>query len=980
MYEGYRVLKMVPLPELNSLLIELVHEKSGALIIHIGNDDPENLFCLSFQTLPSSSNGVAHILEHTVLCGSKKYPIKDPFFAMQRRSLNTFMNALTGADFTCYPASTQVKHDFYNLLDVYIDAVFSPTLNENSFRQEGHRIEFENPEDPTTPLTIRGIVFNEMQGSMNSPSMRLHEAMFQALYPDVTYGVNSGGDPLHIPNLSYQELLNFHQTYYHPSRCLFFFYGNIPLNEHLEYLEKRILNKVEKAAPLPKIPLQQRFQHPKRLETRYSVLDQEASEDKAWISFGWLTCHVLNQDTCLAINILEMLLLETDASPLKKALMKSGFCKQVSSYVDTEMNEVPFIIYLKGCTPDSADAIEVLVMKTLESIVLTGFTPESIENAIHQIEFHRSEIGGDHHPFGLNLFMRAGLLRQHGGDSEQGLLVHSLCDTLRARIKKNPRLFTDLIQKYFIDNPHFVRMVMKPDPKLDEEDKQNLKKHLLKIEASLKKADKEAIVEKALELKAFQDAQEEENIDILPKVTLKDVPKKGQDFPLKKEKIGNLTVYHHNCFTNKIGYADLFLDLPPLDKKELQLTRLLSIILTQIGAGPRTYEQNLEYIQENTGGVSPYLTLHMHVDNPDQFRPAFALRGKALYRKLDKLFPLMNDYLKTPHFHDIGRLKEILVKHNANLESGLAQSALKYAINLSSSTLDHPSALANIWYGLDYYNYVKQLMKNWDTESHSLTEDLTLLMKKIISNNPLNLILSLDEEEYQKIRKNQFDELSELTKDCHPTAWNSSGITIPDIESQARLIPSPVAFIAKVFKTIPYIHEDSAALSLASCLFDHLTLHRKIREEGGAYGGGAVSNALSGNFYFFSYRDPKIMNTLNAFEQAMQRIIAGDFDDEDLEAAKLEMVQHLDSPVAPGSRAVVAYNWLEEGRDFKAREHYRKQLLEASKETLIAAVKTHLLPQFPSGKEVIFAGRELIEKENHLLIHQHKQPLPIYSI
>ena len=298
-YRGFRVTKVFPIPELQSILTELTHEATGAQVMHLSNDDPENLFCLSFRTLPDSSNGVAHVLEHTVLCGSEKYPVKDPFFSMMRRSLNTFMNAFTGSDFTCYPAASQVPKDFYNLLEVYLDSVFHPLLNPLSFYQEGCRLEFSSPQDPESLLEYKGIVYNEMKGALSSSTTRLVEVINETIFPDLTYGYNSGGDPKSIPTLTYEKLRDFHAKYYHPSRCLFFFYGNMPLKGHLDFVAEQVLENAKPLPHLPPLKRQPRFKEPKVKVDYYPISPDEDPKDKTLIALAWLTCHVLDQQDLL---------------------------------------------------------------------------------------------------------------------------------------------------------------------------------------------------------------------------------------------------------------------------------------------------------------------------------------------------------------------------------------------------------------------------------------------------------------------------------------------------------------------------------------------------------------------------------------------------------------------------------------------------------------------------------------------------------
>lgn len=977
-YHEFRVTKAVELTELQCFLRELVHEPSGAQIMHIENEDPENLFCLSFQTLPYNSNGVAHILEHTVLCGSHKFPVKDPFFAMNRRSLNTFMNALTGADFTCYPAASQVPKDYYNLLEVYLDAVFHPILNELSFSQEGYRLEFTQPENSKTPLEYKGIVYNEMKGALSSSTTRLSEAINKAIFPDITYGYNSGGDPKEIPTLSYEELKQFYQTYYHPSRCLFFFYGNMPLEEHLDFIAERTLNHTQKVPPLPKIPLQPRFTAPVYHELNYPIAPDQELADKTLIAFGWLTCHILEQQDVLALNILEIILMDTDASPLKMALLQSGLCKQASAFVDVELNEIPWGITLKGCRPEHADTLEKILIDTLKGIAEKGIPLQMIENAIHQLEFHRSEITGDHAPFGLSLFLRSGLLKQHGAESTEGLLIHSLFDRLRQATLADPHYFSRLIQKYLIDNPHYVRVVMRPDPTLSEKEVQLEKKILVLIKESLSPPQINEIMNHTKLLADFQKKQEEEDVNVLPKISLNDIPLSAKNYLLIQEKVGDLSVFHHNVFTNDILYADLIFNLPHLAEEDLVYLRLFTVILTQVGCGGRSYQENLEYIQGNTGGVEAGISLNLQAFNHLIFTPTFHIRGKALNRKIPKLFSLLYDMASSARIDHLKRLKEIIIKHFTGMETRLNQNALKYAINLSASSLNVASKVANELYGLSYFWKIRDMVKNFDEQGPEILAKLQEIQKQVTCLENPHLVLSGHSEMYNTIKTHQFYGLKEMeTKAYEP--WKGQYPLNP-LLPQGKVIASPVSFIGKVFPTVSYTHPDAPALNVASFLFDNLTLHRKIREQGGAYGGGAVSNPMSGNFYFYSYRDPNVVSTLQAFDEAVQNVLDGNFDDLDLEEAKFEMIQGLDSPTSPGSQAEVAYGWWREGRTLGVRQHFRNQLLSLTREDVIGAVERIIAKQMDQGATVVFAGKELLEKANEELIGEGKTPLVIEGI
>jgi len=977
-YRDFKVVKSIEIAELHCHLCELIHEPTSAMIIHLSNYDPENLFCLSFQTIPESSNGIAHVLEHTVLCGSQKYPVKDPFFAMNRRSLNTFMNALTGADFTCYPAATQVPKDFYNLLEVYIDAVFHPNLQLMSFLQEGCRLEFLTPTDPTTSLEYKGIVFNEMKGAMASPGARMSEALNEALFPHLTYGYNSGGDPAAISSLTYEELIAFHKKFYHPSRCLFFFYGNLPLVEHLDFIESKILKDSTKLAPLPSMPEQPRFTTPKRIVKQYPISPDEPMEGKTMISFGWLTCNIVEQEELLALGILEFHLLDSDASPLKMALLKSGLCKQVSSHMESEQREVPFTITLRGCNSADAGRLEEIIRITLERVAISGIPLIQLENALHQLELHRSEITHDHGPFGLSLFMRSALLKQHGANSEDGLHIHSLSESIRKRNLADPNYFSDLIRKHLCQNNHFVRIVMEPDDTLATREIEEEKLRLENIRNALSPEEMQKIVDQASDLLAFQEMQEEVDQNILPKVTLEDVPKITRDLPLQQENVGNLTVFHHNTFTNGILYADLVYSLPKIAEEDLPFVKLFAALVTQVGCGGRDYVENLEYIQAHTGGISVSLTFNLQAHNSLEFYPSICIRGKALHRKAEKLLRLFSELATSADFSDLPRLREVIIKHFTALQSILHQSSLRYAINLSASALDIPSHIANAWYGLEYYSAIKAIADDIDQVLPQIAQKLKSLQHQLFCLDDPHLVLTCESVFYDELKNRRFYALADIpTKPFKP--W-SADYALQKIPSQGRITASPIAFIGKVLKTVSYTHPDAPALNIAAFLCDNLVLHAKIREQGGAYGGGAVCSSMAANFYFYSYRDPNITTSLNAFNEAIDEVAAGNFDDSDLEEAKLEMIQILDSPITPGSRGDLAYGWLREGKSLAVRQYFRDQILALTAEDVSAAVTTHILPQMKEGVVVVFAGKDLLEMENKILQESGHSPLILEKI
>lgn len=968
--KGFILKKIVPLKELNAVLKELEHSPTGARVMQIENADPENLFCLSFETIPYNSDGVAHILEHIVLCGSQKFPIKDPFFSMMRRSLNTYMNALTGADVTCYPAATQVEKDFYNLLEVYLDAVFHPELKQESFFQEGHRLEFTKPDDPKTPLQWKGIVYNEMKGALASAETRLWHAMMERLVPDLTYAHVSGGDPKVIPTLTYEKLHTFHETYYHPSRCLFFFYGNLPLEKHLDFILEKELAFATKLPPLPPMPLQPRFKNPVEAKIAYPAADKDDLDAQTFISLGWLTTPVRDQDAVLALFILDAILMETDGSLLKLPLLKSGLCLSADAYIESEMSEMPYVIVCKGCKKEDASKLEALILKTLEEIIDLGIPSHLVASAIHQLEFSRTEIVGNHSPYGLTLFMRSALSKQHGGEPENALLIHSLFDKLLERAR-DPKYLPEILRTHLLQNRHRVLLTMVADPKLGMKEEEEEKKALKEIQAALTDEEREKILNNAQALLKYHAEVEEQNISCLPKVDLQDVPLQARALPLREKH----AVFHHDCFTNKIVYVDLIFDMAHIEEEDLPYAQLLASILSELGSGKRSYLQNLEYMQAHLGGLGTALSLYIQAENPLLTKPGFIIRGKALYRKAPELFLAMKELVTSVRLDEEKRLEELLLQIHTSLHSQLNRNALHYAMQLAQSGFSSAAHISHNWHGLAYFKAIEEIVKKNDPSF--LLEKLIRVKDQLLSFLNPQLVITCDAQEYQKLEKERWYGLLELPQK-KGVSWKGNYTVTPPL-SQGRIISSPVAFTCEAFKTVSYLHPHAPSLSLASHILDNKILHPKIREQGGAYGCGATYNPMNGHFTFHSYRDPHVARTLQAFRESVESIASGAFDEKDLEEAKLGMIQQFDSPIAPGSRGTTAYTWWREGKTWEMRQNYRENVLHLTMQDVKKAVREELLSRVGEGVIVSFANKELLEKENKILPYSQK-PLPIIPI
>jgi len=958
-FKDFTVTRARPILELQCRLIELVHEPSQARVLHIEADDQENLFSLSFQTIPPSSNGVAHILEHTVLCGSEKFPVRDPFFSMTRRSMNTFMNALTGSDFTCYPASSQIKQDFYNLLDVYIDAVFHPLLQPLSFMQEAHRFELSDDEK----LSINGVVYNEMKGAMTNPYRRLMNELCKRLFSTSPYGFDSGGDPEEIPSITLEDLKKFHTEYYHPSRCLFFFYGNFPLADHLRFIEKQVLSTASALAELPPIPKQKPFSAPIFDSISYPVTKTDALENKSYLAFGWLTTPIRDQLTCLALLILDIVLLETDASPLKHRLLQSGLCKQVLSSCDTEIAEVPFVILITGCNEKDSDAITQLLFATLKEFVTSGIPKEQIESALHQLEFAKSEINSDSAPFGLSLYSRAALLAHHGIDPVNGLVIHSLFKELHTTLQNDHRFFQKLIQTYFLDNQHFVRLTMNPSKTFEEKEREKEEKKLSNALKTLSERQKQDIKDQA---KLLADSQREKQaLDCLPTLSLPDVPKECRQIALHRESVGNAEIFSHETFTNGISYASISFPIAKIAYEDMWLLRLFSNLLPQLGCGNRTYEQTLEYIQAYTGGVRASLNIHRQASDSDSICPTWGLRGKALDRNVDRLFEIFSDFLLSARFDNPKRIFELLQKQLNDLENGIASHALDYAMSLSASSLSSPHAISEQLHGITYLKNLKSLVHNYPTEQDAFLDKLLELQQALLLNNGMEISFCGESKTLLHLKENQFCGISDITTKAF-CPWENPTQPAPPYSHRGVIIPSNVSFTSAALKTTPYATNDAAVLAVLSHLVNNTVLHTALREEGGAYGGGTSCHPIAGTFSFYSYKDPNLFSTLNTYKTCFETLLKEPISESDLTEAKLNILQDLDTPISPGSRAEIAHSWWKQGRTTALRQGFRDKIVDTSVDDLKGAITRYFPENWSQNRFVAFAGSELFDKEQHL--------------
>lgn len=972
---GYEIRRIVELPEIQSVYYELRHSRTGTRHIHISCKDTENTCSVMLKTIPRDSTGVAHILEHTVLCGSVHYPVRDPFFSMMKRSLSTFMNALTASDWTMYPFCTQNRKDFYNLMAVYLDSVFFPKLDRLSFKQEGHRLEFEpDPQQPDQPrLTYKGVVYNEMKGALSSPDQVMGRSILNALYPDTTYSNNSGGDPMEIPKLTHDDLIEFHRRHYHPSNAFFYTYGNLPLKDHLAYIDETVLAHFDAIDPQTEVPSQPRWEAPKTAEYTYPIDPSEDDGRKCQICLGWLTADIRESFEILVLNILEQVLLGNPGSPLRKALLDSEIGSSLSdgTGLDSENKDSMFACGLKDVAPDAGDAIERLIFDTLQEVVDQGIEERLVESAIHQIEFYRKEVSNTPFPYGLKLLLRMSGDWLHDGDPALALQFDSLLDRLNEERKK-PGFLEERIRSYFIDNPHRVRLRLSPDPEKAERENQKLAEELKALEKKLSPDEIAAIQNDARQLMDLQEARED--LSCLPTLERDDISPDIQTVaPSADHETPPASEYEQA--TVGILYFSAVMDLEALSEDLIPLLPLFCYTLTRMGTPTHSPSDISQLIDLYTGGMSLSVNAGSRFsdappENPEKnCLPIVSFNSKCLSRNIDPMFDLIEEVLAGVDFSDKALLKRLLMEYRADMESAVVANGHRFAISLAARGYTLSNVLNEKWHGIHQLETLKEMSASLaDDQLAAISDKLAAIRDKLFQGGKLKAAL-IGEKPDLEAGMHRLDGLArKLEKKASDEFRLPAGIHLPEaLPREGWSTSSAVSFVASVFKTVRMDHPDAPALGVISKMLRSMFLHREIREKGGAYGGFAGYQPENGLFYFGSYRDPHIINTLNVYDAAAEFITGGDYTDENIKEAILQVCADIDRPDPPGPAAAKAFHRRLIHLSDETRRQFKKRLIELDRETVLETARTYFGPERGSGAVAVISSETALKEANERL-------------
>ena len=918
------------------------HSKFNTQHIHLDSSNDEKVFMVAFRTIPEDSTGVAHILEHTSLCGSEKYPVRDPFFMMIRRSLNSFMNAFTSSDWTAYPFATQNNKDFNNLLDVYVDSAFFPRLDPLDFSQEGHRLEIDNENN----LEIKGVVFNEMKGAMSSPTDQLWHGMSKHLFEETTYHHNSGGDPEKIIDLTHADLVAFHQKHYHPSNATFFTFGNVSIDEIHNHLEKNVFQKFTPATEQLTIKPAKIFTSPVKASGTYQPLPGDESSHHVVIS--WLLGDSHNPLNLLEKYFLSNVLLDNSASPLRKALELSKLGKSPSPFLGIEPSnkEIVFMAGLEGVGKNKASEVEELILTTLEKLVIDGVPEDLINSSLHQLEIGQREVSGGGMPYGLQLMLGCMNACIHHDDPISMLDLDANFKKLKTLISQKGYL-EELISTCLIKNQHRLNYELKPDPKFNENLENFFTSTLKNKEETLTEEDRGEINDLAKALKARQEAMDD--VEILPKVTKQDIPLKREYTHVSFLK-NNRSVYEVG--TNGLMYSDFLFPCKNLTSEELLFSSLYTFILTEVGLKESSYEEIQALQSSITGGLNASFKLHTN----DQSEPAklfLCISSKSLENNFDAMEKLILNTLENARFDEENRILDLFNIFIARNEESINQNGHILAMNSAASSLNKFSATAYQMSGLQMLNQSKATISKMKDVADSI--NLINVLKSIhvkVLHNPFKIFTACSPKTLDA-KSMDFKNIQYEAEQC---------LIEPINEQKAWITGSQVCYCAEAFQSVPREHPDAPALSVLATVLRNGYLHTAIREKGGAYGAGATNDTSTNTFKFFSYRDPKCTETFAAFKDAVEWSKTS-ITEQHLEEAILGVVSSIDKPLSPVGEAKNDFNFNLENISTKERLEMRQRVINCSIEDLIRVNEKYLTKE---SKKSILAGEAYREEASSL--------------
>lgn len=957
---GFELVREDEVVELNAQARLWRHVKTGAELLSMELDDENKVFGIVFRTPPTDSTGLPHIMEHAVLAGSQKYPLKEPFIELVKGSLATFINAMTSPDKTTYPAASTNLQDFYNLLDVYADAVFHPLITPQHLAQEGWHYEIDEQEEQ---LNYKGVVFNEMKGAYSSPDNLLYRHSQQSLFPDTTYSFDSGGDPTAIPDLTYEQFKTFHETYYHPSNALIFFYGDDDPDERLRRMDG-YLSAFDAAAVEAQVDLQPAFVEPQRLSFPYSVSgngDGEGREDKAMVQVNWLLPEYDDMEQAMALEVLSHALLDTPASPLRKALIDSGLGEDLTGGgLSTYLRQMTFSAGLKGVAPADTGKVEPLILETLATLADEGFDPDMIEAAVNTIEFMLRENNTGRYPRGLAILFRSLGTWLHGRDPLAPLAYEAPLAAVKERLAADAGFLPGLIREHLLDNSHRLTVTLEPDAALAGRLETDERARLDDALADMDDADIHTVIAGAQDLELRLETPDSPAIlATLPRLGLEDLDREHKPIPLAVDDIAGSRVLYHDLFTNGLVYYDLGLDLRALPEDLLPYAGLFGQLLLEMGTETEDYVKLSQRIGRKTGGIDPS-TFVAPVRAGDSTAAYLLLRAKSTLDQAPEMLDILRDVLLTVRLDNRERFRQIVLEAKAGHEAQLAPAGHIVVNSRLRAHFNEAFRINEIIDGVEQLFFLRGLVEAIDNDWPGVLAQLEAVRQYLINRQGLISNVTLDAANYA-VFEPQLTAFLTALPEAEAPAGPRSFAALPAREGLA--FPAQVNYVGKGANLYELGYELDGSISVIANQMRTSYLWEKIRMQGGAYGAFSLFSRLSGIFAYLSYRDPNLTGTLANFDGAVDFLRRHELSDDELTRSIIGAIGTIDAyelPDAKGYTSLTRY-LTNESDDFL--QAYRDQVLgtTAADFRALADVLEQLNAQ---GDIVVLGSAEALGKAN----------------
>jgi Zn-dependent M16 (insulinase) family peptidase len=924
-YTGYRLIEKKFVKEVNADCYLFEHIKSGARVLKIAADDPNKTFGIAFKTIPESDAGTPHIMEHSVLCGSRNFPVKSPFDVLLKGSLNTFLNAMTSADFTIYPVASMNNQDYFNLMHVYLDAVFNPMIYDDPriFMQEGWHYELT---DKKSPLIYKGIVYNEMKGAFSNPERELWYRIQQNLFPENGYRFTAGGYPTAIPSLTYEDFINFHKRNYHPSNSYIYLYGDAELGEELAFINREYLSKYDKADAQADIPVNPPFSAIKEVTASYPVIEGTPTDHQTYLAMNWVIGSGSDQATVMALDVLADVLVNQESAPVRKALQEAGIGKDI--YASSQnMLQNTFSIIVQNANPADKDTFRSVIMKTLEKVCSGKIDKETLEGSLNRMEFRLRE--GNDAQKGLTYIMRSITGWLFTNDPFPSLEYEKQLSTVKGSLTSN--YLEDIIKKDMVNNPYGLVLVVEPKQGLEKEIADKTSKELSARKQNMTPAAIDTVLKSTKELIAYQQKEDSpEAIAAIPLLKLSDIKPEAAWYETVAQNLSGVQQLFHNEFTNKIVYMNLWFDMRVLPEDKIPYAALLAELLGKMDAGDYGYEQLDKALNINTGGYSNSLSAYLPDHNDNNLLPEFRVQMKTTTEKLDTSLNILSVIINSTKLDNKDRLYELLKRHQSQIESNVTQNGFNVASTRLESYYSRRGVFAEKTRGIDYYWFITDLTNNFNANPEKVITDLKQVYDLLFTKNNLLAGTTCSEPDFTLYTKS-FEAFVTTLRD-KPVIHNTWALT-PAPKNEGILTASKVQYVLQGFDFRKLGLAWDGKWNVLEQILSTDWLQTQIRIIGGAYGGFS-SIGKNGTVYLASYRDPNLGETLANYKATIDYLSKFSADSTAMTRYIIGTIANLDYPLTPSGKGDMAFRWYLEKTNLEEIQGDRDAVLATTAEDI----------------------------------------------